>query len=170
MKESQEGKREALINQRDSNTQPFSFQAGTPTTVLQPFPFYGNLIYLLGYDLRCRNNWCRIHFQFLFEWPILQQSFVVNLSIFSKLPQQVAKKFGLVSKALPSGTGETSSGGPGYVFNGVYQPLACKIVQETLRPANPKIGITDSLKEFQIPHKLITGEPFVLFNLKNMAI
>ena len=94
----------------------------------------------------------------------------IKFCIFSKLPQQVSKKFGLVSKALPSGTGETSSGGPGYVFNGVYQPLACKIVQETLRPTNPKVGITDSLKEFQIPHKLITGEPFVLFNLKNKAI
>ena len=27
------------MNQRDSNTQPFSFQAGTPTTVLQPYHY-----------------------------------------------------------------------------------------------------------------------------------
>ena len=50
-----------------------------------------------------------------------------------------------------------SSGGPSYVFNGVYHPLACKIVQEMIRPSNPKQSITDSLKELQSPHKLITA-------------
>jgi hypothetical protein len=48
---------------------------------------------------------------------------------------QISKKFGLVSKSLPPGAAGPSSGtsdtsaGAAYVFNGVYQPLACKIVQ-----------------------------------------
>ena len=50
---------------------------------------------------------------------------------------QVSRKFGLVSKNLPPTPGASSgvadsSGGPAYVFNGVYQPLACKLVQVVL--------------------------------------
>jgi hypothetical protein len=31
------------------------------------------------------------------------------------------------------------------------------LVQEAIKPSNPKVSITESLKELQIPHKMITG-------------
>jgi hypothetical protein len=85
---------------------------------------------------------------------------IVGIVLFFFL--QVSKKFGLLSKNLPLGASASSgtpdsSGGPAYVFNGVYQPLACKLVQEAIKPSNPKVSITESLKELQIPHKMITG-------------
>jgi len=54
------------------------------------------------------------------------------------------------STASPAGL--EGSGSPGYIFNGIYQPLACKIVEEIVKPSITKsTSLTDALKELQIP-------------------
>jgi hypothetical protein len=72
---------------------------------------------------------------------------------------QVTKKLNLSSKTLPqaqapstTGNCPDGSGSPGYVFNGIYQPLACKIVEDVIKPSTTK-PLGDGLKELCIPHR-----------------
>ena len=77
----------------------------------------------------------------------------VGVGVSSGTFQQVVKKFSLIP-ALDSELNLSDPTSPGYVFNGAYVPVSCRLVQEVLAGRTNSVQMQEALK-------LLPGETVV---------